>query len=478
MVHAAHDSCGSHKASNRLETQISELKAALDEGMLREAEKRHREVHQARLCDPLKETFRTLSQRLHELQDWQAFVTTPKRHALFERMISLGQSSLALEQKARKIKRMHKEWQSLGASNSKEAQRLWARFKAASDAAYAPCAAHFAARDKEREANRREKEAICEELERFVATMVATPVATIDAGGSTRPTWESTDFRQVASMLHRSHTAWRQLTDIPRRSIRPLNKRFFAAIRPIQEQLEQEQTRNHERKRQIIDALKLRLDQEQDSQVLIGYARRLQQDWKQIGVTDRATDQKLWKSFRSACDAAFARHKHDQLKAAQDAANRAQQRQARIDEHKREYQRKVKICHMLEEGKLDPGAAESTWISDISLPPDLEADLLARREASQQPSTPAVRERAERLCVEAEMLTGIERQEGESLRMELRLERLRQGLGQGIRDQRSDAEQLRSAIEDFHRLPLGRGHGCLKERLQAVEDQFMQQAER
>ncbi len=302
------DSSDSDPAPDRLSGQLRDLETALDQGQLRDAAKYHREIHQARLSDPLKERFRLLSDRLHELQNRRAFVTMPKRRALCERMVALGESRLDPEQKARKIKQLHKEWQCLGPANSRDDQRLWARFKTASDAAYAPCATHFAVQDAEREANRLEKVRICEALEDFVATTE----------------WTSIDYPQVSSMLHQSHTAWHNTADIPRRTIRPLNRRFFAAIRPIQAQLEQEQTRNHEHKRQLIEALRLALRDQQDSQELAQYARRLQAQWKQVGVTDRATDQKLCKSFQSACNAAFERCRQDDAEKQRQANNRHQ----------------------------------------------------------------------------------------------------------------------------------------------------------
>jgi len=42
-------------------------------------------------------------------------------------------------------------------------------------------------------------------------------------------------------------------------------------------------------------------------QQAIDKAKRIQRDWKEVGMTPVSVDRKLWKKFRAACDAVFAR---------------------------------------------------------------------------------------------------------------------------------------------------------------------------
>lgn len=44
-----------------------------------------------------------------------------------------------------------------------------------------------------------------------------------------------------------------------------------------------------------------------DQRQAVDQAKRLQASWQQVGVTARSVDQKLWRDFRAACDAVFAK---------------------------------------------------------------------------------------------------------------------------------------------------------------------------
>ena len=59
----------------------------------------------------------------------------------------------------------------------------------------------------------------------------------------------------------------------------------------------------------------------EDLQKAIDMAKRIQRDWKEIGMTPVSVDRKLWKELRTACDAVFARldEQRDQHNAAIDA---------------------------------------------------------------------------------------------------------------------------------------------------------------
>jgi len=58
----------------------------------------------------------------------------------------------------------------------------------------------------------------------------------------------------------------------------------------------------------------------------IDAVKRLQSEWKAVGMTPVAADRKLWKAFRGSCDAVFARL--DQQRAAQKSESEGQVRQA------------------------------------------------------------------------------------------------------------------------------------------------------
>lgn len=209
-----------------------------------------------------------------------------RREYLCREMEALTSVRLDPEDKASQIKHLQHEWRGLPGSADED---LWRRFQDAGHQAYADCARHFALKADERTQNLRRREAICLHLAAYIES--------ID--------WEAADWPVVVELIRSAREEWRDTHDIPHQKRRSIEKRFRRLIGQIESQVVAEQQRNHEKKRALIETLKLQLNKAGNRAGQRRLAMTLQSEWRAVGITERDTDQKLWQEFRQYCDQLF-----------------------------------------------------------------------------------------------------------------------------------------------------------------------------
>ena len=485
-----------------LRGQLLKLEQALQEGHLKQAQKFHSQFHKAsqttKLPRSLREDFSKLSYQLKELEDWQVFATSPKRQALSERMKALITAEDHPDQKIKELKQLHTDWRQLGAANTRQAHRLWNKFKADGDKVYATCAEYFKERDSIRLQNQAEHEQICATLEKF----------------SEDANWSSMDYPNVTRLINKSHDDWRRYRDIPPKQHRIMNERFHAALDPIKQKMDEELNRNLEHKQNLIEQLQICLDSETDASSMTALAKRLQQEWKSVGITHRGKDQKHWRIFRKLCDAAFVRRDQEAVEKRQNAENDAQKAQeickelasedidkdrlqtlrseflalerppntkefeslmqrtkVRLaDQHEglliEDIKRKASLCTLVEDKTSDISQTQAAWPGSVDLPKEIEQRLLNRLE-----NKPVNSDEAEKLCVKLEMLVGIDAPDSAAIRMQIQVELLQKGLGQGIKEERTRKKQFRDLQMAFYCLPVLPAY---IDRFRTAEDVFTQ----
>lgn len=289
-----------------LEETLTRLEAALEARQLKESKQLFKQAQQQmRELDShhsrsQQARFQLLNGQLRELQDWQGFATQPKQVELCERMEYLADQPMEPEVKAEKIKELQHEWRELGGSSDRE---LWQRFKQASDRAYEPCKAYFSAKSGLKKTNLEKRQAICDQLEHFVANT----------------DWSSVDWKAVEHIHRVARDEWKAAWPVEFRDNRAVQKRFDDLLRQVEAPLDAERERNEAAKRAIVERAEALVDHEPLSEAM-DQAKALQNEWKAIGVTRHRQDRKLWQAFRTACDRIFARR---------DAARQEQQSQAR-----------------------------------------------------------------------------------------------------------------------------------------------------
>lgn len=108
-----------------------------------------------------------LDKQLEELKDWKSFSVTPKRAELIESMESLIGVEIDALALADRIKSLQDEWRTLSKGVSENTEADWQRFHEAAQKAYQPCSEYFAAQALVREQNLQRRNALLAKLTAF-----------------------------------------------------------------------------------------------------------------------------------------------------------------------------------------------------------------------------------------------------------------------------------------------------------------------
>ncbi len=476
-----------HAADPRV--ALNKLSAALDSGNIKQAHRlRSRFLKQTAGTYPpeVKDEFQSLSSKLKELEDWQHYATNEKRIELCEQMEGIIHlADLHPDEKAKSIRDLQQQWRQLGPSDSVEGQRLWHRFRQAGNDAFVACAEYFETRKLRREQNLHEKKKICDSLTYYAE----------------ENDWSQPNWKAVNDIIRTARNEWKQYDDIPHQHRKSLHNRYYLALDAIESKLREEQDHNHLLKQGYIEQVKELKNSDKKTVLIIREIKEIQLAWKQVGVTSRGFDQKLWKIFREHCDAIFDRRDRENEIAAQ--SNQEQREKAgqlctefrsaledkfclddlkhfrlafqdcKIDNaHPLQHQfsalqktallliqaaekqaesevieeltRKVQLCSQLESGSnVEP--IIKAWESDLQLPAEMNATISNRYQRALAGNPDYIESKlADELCVRLEMLAHIDSPESsQGTRMQLQVEKLDRQLSKGIKEGRTSMEQLK-----------------------------------
>ena len=327
-LHAAIDEARKNQTRTLqlVKDKLEQLSAHIDEGEVKSASGLRGDIRGLikqlgnKKTAAIGKQFANLSNKLDELNDWKNFAATPKKEQLIEKMEGLVESDLPLQDRANLIRKLETEWKSLGrgGKDRAESDELWARFKQAADSAYEPCKAYFASMREQRKENLRQRKAICDELEKYVAAT----------------NWEEVDWKKVEKIVHLGRDEWRKFSPVDRATGKKVQQRFDQLIGGINDRLKDERNANARLKQDLVNQMQTLVELE-DLRTAISEAKQLQKAWSNIGITHRSDDRRLWKEFRSACDQIFDR--------------RNQENQARDQERNEQLRLAEALCEKLEQ---------------------------------------------------------------------------------------------------------------------------------
>jgi exonuclease SbcC len=290
----------------QLPQRLQLLEQELDEGVLRRASSLHQSImadldllaasglKNARTEELTRQT-RHLTPRLRELQSWRKWGTDQHRMELSAAMEQLAEADLPLDELTARVQSLQEEWKQLDHGGSPVNESLWQRFHQAGDRAYARCRPFLEEQAREREANRAARELICQQLESFLDQV----------------DWERVDWRKAARAEREMRAAWGAIGPLDPRRRKPLDRRYKAAMKRLNEQLDQERARNRAFKEALISRAQA-LAKEPDLEHSTEEIKRLQQAWHTTVAARRKQENQLWDSFRAACDQVFQRRREEQ----------------------------------------------------------------------------------------------------------------------------------------------------------------------
>lgn len=245
---------------------------------------------------------------LREAEDWQRWANVPRAEAL------IGEAKAMLETEAQdlgaKLKTLQGRWKEVGSLPQRRSKELWEQFRAACDQVY----------DKVKGVRAVEQAAFAE-----VAAVKQKLIAEAESVA------ESTDWQATAEKLKGLQAQWKASGHLPRKQGEELWKqfraacdRFFERRKPLLEAQRNQELQNLAQKRALIarvQSLVASLSPDSEWGKAIRDVKEAQRQWKEIGYVPRAEADAVYRDFRAACDALFARR--DEARDAETNARRA-----------------------------------------------------------------------------------------------------------------------------------------------------------
>lgn len=241
------------------------------------------------------------SAKVDELRDWQTFATTPKREQLLQAMNALADAPLHPKDQAASIKGLRNDWNALGNPASGAERALHSRFNQAAERAFDPCRTYFAEQNEIRRHNLAQRQRICKQLETYLAGV----------------DWSTADMKAAEQIMRLARDEWRKFHPVDRHKGKGLSRQFEQAQKQIHAQVKKAWDANLALKQELVAAAEALVDADGEVAAKVSAAKQLQQRWRQVGVTPRSVDQKLWRQFREQCDLVFAARDEDRRKADQ-----------------------------------------------------------------------------------------------------------------------------------------------------------------
>lgn len=440
------------KTLGQLETAFGELRKELDDNHFKNADRLHNRVRNLlrHLSPDHQEKFqhelRPLTARLSEIHDWQGFAIEPKKIELCERMADLVGSNEPVEVLAAKIKALQDEWKTLGSLSPRRDQELWKKFHAAAEEAYAPCKQAFKQQAKIRKENFRQRMELIAQLTDYDQRM-AWP-GTSDADQDTA----APDWRMVQKTLDTARAAFNAIQPLSGKDEHKSRKALQVICDRIYGHIKDEYERNISRKEQLVGQANALVEMEPLKDA-IDRAKAIQREWKDVGMTPRQVDRRLWKDFRSACDAVFARldeerkqvntARNERAAAAKERAEQARQRALKEQQRWPNLLDKLRACAIRVQ---DEEQAKALWEKEKDIPKGIDASAL-KTYWQKGPNDKLPDDELRQACIAMEVFLSLDSPpEDKEARMAYQMSRLLEGLGsqQDDRDQ-----QLLQQVNNF-----------------------------
>jgi len=241
---------------------------------------------------------------LREMDDWRRFANAQRQ----EQLIAMAEAIVAslkaddeekkesdLAATAKALRELHAKWQEVAEAPRNVAQRLWDRFRTATDLIRSRCEIYFVKMREERAAALEHKNAIVTEAEALA---------------------NSQDWGKAAARFQELQVAWQALGPVARESGRELSQRFRTASNTFFARRREDLT---ERKKVWTDNLAKKesfceraeaLAESTDWDNAAAEMKKLQADWKTVGPVRRNKSDVIWARFRAAADKFFERYHH------------------------------------------------------------------------------------------------------------------------------------------------------------------------
>jgi hypothetical protein len=363
------------KNLEKLDSAFETLRRELDAGHFDNADREHSRVRNfIRQLGPkrqerLQRELLPLTAKLREIHDWQGFAIEPKKQELIGHMQALIGSEEPADSLAARIKALQDEWKELGSLGPRRDQALWKQFKAAADEAYAPCKEAFSEQARIKRANYKQRMDIVAQLAQYDRQMGWPDAEQAD------PAAPPPDWRLVQKTLDTARAAFNEIKPVNRRDERRSRQALKKVCDRIYAHIKKEYGRNIALKEALVQQARENVATE-DLHAAIDNAKRIQREWKDVGITPRQVDRRLWKELRAACDDVFGRldaQRAERNAEAQAHKEKAERRKQRERQRWPNLSTRMQACALHAE---DAGKAAQMWEQSAEIPQGVDTAAL------------------------------------------------------------------------------------------------------
>ena len=193
------------------------------------------------------------------------------------------------------LQKYHDEWKEIGPVPQEKKDEIWERFKNTTDKINQVRREHYSKIQEEQQGNYDAKVAICEKIEELIND-------NINIIGA----WQkkSNDVNELFKIWKTIGPAQKKLNDEIWARFKGSMDAFFANKKEFFSRLKEQQLENYNRKLQLCVEAEALADSKEWKKAT-DRIKKLQEEWKKIGPVPKRHSDKIWKRFRSACDAFF-----------------------------------------------------------------------------------------------------------------------------------------------------------------------------
>ena len=193
------------------------------------------------------------------------------------------------------LQKYHDEWKEIGPVPQEKKDEIWERFKNTTDKINQVRREHYSKIQEEQQGNYDAKAAICEKIEELLND-------SINSIGA----WQkkSNDVNELFKVWKTIGPAQKKLNDEIWVRFKGSMDAFFSNKKEFFSRLKEQQLENYNRKLQLCVEAEALADSKEWKKAT-DRIKKLQEEWKKIGPVPKRHSDKIWKRFRSACDAFF-----------------------------------------------------------------------------------------------------------------------------------------------------------------------------
>ena len=293
---------------------LGQMEAALGEGQLRQAtacrdkladrEKRLAALGSRPSVQQLRRR-KVANARLRELRDWRRYGTDNARDELLAQLAELQATPLAPLKQAEAVKALRAAWRELDRRDGIADDTLWQAFEQAAEAAYVPVREFHQEQAREREENLALRRRFIADLEQAYAAV----------------DWQQPDWAALEQRLQQAQKQWPKLGGVERSAWEEVNDRFRQCLAAFEQHLSARRESEKQRREALIRQVEAQAE-EPDLHQALAVTREAQAGWRPEVTCPQRVEQALWRRFKAACDAVYARQK-----ARADAKRREEQEQ-------------------------------------------------------------------------------------------------------------------------------------------------------